>query len=144
MSVRGGISLTLTVCFVYAIYFVYAAIFLALESQGAEESVDYGPMCFDLDAPVLLEPSRCRDCEFTSPNLPSGWSINFNTGAITGPAHSGDQGAILVYVTTKAGVLNSTAVYEVVSVAVAPTVIVVEVITRIAITAMALLVFVPY
>ena len=142
MSVRGGISLTLTVCFVYAIYFVYAAIFLALESQGAEESVDYWPMCFELDAPVLLEPSKCRECEFTSPNLPSGWSINFNTGAITGPAQAGDQGAIQVYVTTKAGVLNSTAVYEVVSVA--PTVIVVEVIKRIAISAMALLVFASY
>ena len=136
------VRVTVSGCFVSAICFLYA-IFLALESQGAEESVDYGPMCFDLDAPVLLEPSRCRDCEFTSPNLPSGWSINFNTGAITGPAEAGDQGSIHVYVTTKAGVVNSTAVYEVVSVA--PTMNVVEVvIKRIAISATALLVFASY
>jgi hypothetical protein len=139
MCVRGGIFLTLTGCFVYAIS-------LALASKGAEESVDYWPMCFELDAPVLLETSKCRECEFTSPNLPSGWSINFNTGAITGPAQAGDQGAIQVYVTTKAGVVNSTAVYEVVSFALMMgfTVDLVEVYKRIAFSTMALIVFAYY
>ena len=99
-------------------FFLYPII-LPLASPGAPESVDYWPMCFELDAPVLIKrkPTDCRECQFSSPNLPDGWSINFFTGAITGPAEAGDQGSIQVYVTSKAGVVNSTAVYEVVEVA---------------------------
>lgn len=88
---------------------------LPLASPGAPESVDYRPMCFEPNAPVLLqrEPTDCHGCQFSSPNLPDGWSINFFTGAITGPAEAGDQGSIEVHATTEAGVLNATVVYEI-------------------------------
>ena len=88
---------------------------LPLASPGAPESVDYRPMCFEPNAPVVLqrEPTDCHGCQFSSPNLPDGWSINFFTGDITGPAEAGDQGSIEVLATTEAGVLNATVVYEI-------------------------------
>jgi hypothetical protein len=79
------------------------------------ESVDYRSMSFEPDAHVLLqrEPTDCHGCQFSSPNLRDGWSINFFTGDIKGIAEAGDQGSIQVYATTKAGVVNTTVYFEV-------------------------------
>ncbi len=90
-------------------------IILRLSSPGAPESVDYGPMCFDPDAPVLLqrEPTECHGCQFSSPNLHDGWSINHLTGDTEGIAEAGETGSIEVHAMKEAGVVNTTVSYEV-------------------------------
>ncbi len=91
-------------------------IILRLSSPAAPESVDYGPMCFDPDEPVLLqrEPTECHGCQFSSPNLHDGWSINPSTGLIEGKPAAGDIGSIHVYMKNKWGVvLNTTIDYSV-------------------------------
>jgi hypothetical protein len=90
-------------------------IILRLVSPGVLERVDYGSMCFEPDAHVLLkrEPTDGHGCQFSSPNLPDGWSINPSTGDIEGIAEAGDMRSIQVYATTEAGVLNTTVAFEV-------------------------------
>jgi len=80
------------------------------------ESVDYRSMSFEPDAHVLLqrEPTDCHGCQFSSPNLRDGWSINPSTGLIEGKAAAGDIGSIHVYMKNKWGVvLNTTIDYSV-------------------------------
>ena len=88
---------------------------LRLVSPGVLERVDYGSMCFEPDAPALLErePADGHGCQFSSPNLPDGWSINPSTGDIAGIAEAGEIGSIHVYATTEAGVVNTTVSFEV-------------------------------
>ena len=108
----GDIKLTLLIL---AACLLQYTIILPLVSPGAPESVDYGPMCFEPDAPVLLhrEPTDCHGCQFSSPNLHDGWSINQLTGDIEGIAEAGETGSIEVHATNEAGVVNTTVSYEV-------------------------------
>jgi hypothetical protein len=87
---------------------------LRLVSPGVQERVEYGSMCFDPGTPVLLKrkPTDGHG-QFSSPNLPDGWSIHPFTGDIEGIASGGEIGSIHVYATTEAGVVNATVSFEV-------------------------------
>ena len=121
-------------------------IILRVVSPGVPESVTYNPMCFLPDVSVLLQrqPTDCHGCQFSSPNLRDGWSINPSTGLIEGKAAAGDIGSIHVYMKNKWGVvLHTTIDYSVAPRFVSQLKLTCEDVSKFALSSLILLLFLP-